>query len=121
MSYDNGQKNIELLSKEYAEGTKRTVFFVGAGGSVEVGLPTWATLRSGLLERISEDVDSVVADEETLERYRDLEELAEDNDKFWEFFTLSAKHWPTTYKDYLGHVDKWRTQSRIDVMSMKAR
>ncbi|WP_162497452.1 protein kinase domain-containing protein [Roseovarius dicentrarchi] len=101
MTYDGNQLNIELLSKEYAEGTKRTVFFVGAGGSAEVGMPTWAALRDDLLKTISDEVDSRIADEETLESFRDLEELAQDNSKFWNFFSLVSKFWPVTYADFM--------------------
>lgn len=102
MSYDSSQANIEFLAKEYSEGTRRTVFFVGAGGSTEVGLPTWGTLRKGLIDRISSEIDSAVADDEILENFRELEDLSSDNDRFWEFFTHCAKIWPTTYDDYLS-------------------
>lgn len=101
MAYDASQANIELLSKEYAEGTRRTVFFLGAGGSTEVGFPTWGALRDGLFSRISDEVDSASADDELLEKFREVEELSSDNDRFWEFFARSAKSWPTTYNDYL--------------------
>ena len=101
MSYDINQPNIKFLAKEYAEGTKRTVFFVGAGGSAEVGLPTWETLQKELFARISSEVNSTDADNETLEDFGELEDLSADDDKFWEFFAHSAKIWPTTYNDYL--------------------
>ncbi|MEC7298470.1 MAG: SIR2 family protein, partial [Pseudomonadota bacterium] len=101
MSYDDSQENIAILAKEYAEQTRRTVFFVGAGGSTEVGLPTWSTLREGLLNAISRGVLPGEADDETMESFRELEELSEDNDRFWDFFAHSAKYWPTIYADFL--------------------
>lgn len=102
MSYNSSQPNIEVLAREYAEGIRRTVFFVGAGGSSEVGLPTWHALRKGLFDRISQEVDSSVADYEILENFRELEDLLVADDRFWEFFTHSARKWPTTYHDYLS-------------------
>lgn len=101
MSYNNEQQSIRQICKDYAEGTRRTVFFVGAGGSAEVGMPTWAALRSSLLQRISNDIDSINNDENELENFRELEELASDSDKFWEFFSHAASKWPTSYGDHM--------------------
>lgn len=100
MSYDAGHKNIYLLAKEYAEGTRRTVIFVGAGGSTEVGLPTWYDLRKQLLEKISSLIDSDTSEEEVLENFRTLEEYSETADKFWDFFSVAEKNWPTTCAEF---------------------
>lgn len=101
MGYDTNQSNIALLAKEYAEGTKRTVFFVGAGASSEVGMPTWTQLREGLLSKISSQVDIPSSDKNTVDNFRELEDLSEDNDQIWRFFSESAKNWPTTYSDFM--------------------
>jgi NAD-dependent SIR2 family protein deacetylase len=52
MPYDKQQDSVEELCRLYSEGTTQTVFFVGAGCSVEVGLPTWRALQEQLLEKI---------------------------------------------------------------------
>lgn len=100
MPYEPNQPNLQRLKKAYAEGTKRTVFFIGAGCSVEVGLPTWRGLLEKLQNRILCEVSSVNADEQILENYRRLEELA-NGDDFWKFFDHANNHWPTTYADYM--------------------
>lgn len=100
MSYDNSQKNIHLLAKEYAEGTRRTVAFVGAGGSSEVGMPTWFQLREKLLDKISSSVDTENSDDDVLENFRELEEYSEDPSKFWEFFSAAERNWPTTCNEF---------------------
>lgn len=101
MTYDPAQPNLLQLCKEYAEGTRRMVFFVGAGGSAEVGMPTWATLRTRLLRRVSLEVDSQTASEDEMENFRSLEELSEADDRFWEFFACASRNWPTTYDDFM--------------------
>lgn len=104
MPYNSEQQNILSLSKEYAEGTKRTVFFVGAGASAEVGMPTWYNLLRGLEKKISLYIDETGSIPDELEKFRNLEELCTDGSKFWDAFQYAADNWATTYNDYMEDV-----------------
>jgi NAD-dependent SIR2 family protein deacetylase len=101
LSYRPDQDNIIQLSKEYAESTRRTIFFVGAGASMEVGMPSWSGLRSALLQKISRAVDDAGSNPDELENYRELEEISNNNDRFWDFFQLASSEWSATYNDFM--------------------
>jgi len=104
MPYNIDQQNITSLSTEYAEGTKRTVFFVGAGASAEVGMPTWFSLIQKLEKKISTHIDDIGRLPEELEKFRNLEELCSDGNKFWQAFQYAADNWQTTYDDFMEDV-----------------
>ena len=111
MAYDSLQGSLKVLKRVYAEKTRRPMFFLGAGASAEVGLPTWSELRLGLHQRLNEIVTSDVGDKE-LEDFRDLEERLS-RDEYWTYFEAAAANWPTTYEDYLDE----SLTSKIDGIS----
>lgn len=100
MSYDAGQGTLKLLKRSYAEKTRRTIFFVGAGASTEAGLPTWHDLREALHSAIDGTVDSGSASKVTLDNFRELESLRANND-YWGYFEHAEQNWGTTYNDAL--------------------
>lgn len=102
MAYNPSQNTHQLLRRAYAESTRRTIFFVGAGGSAESGVPTWTQLREDLHRQIDQIITEH-SDEKDLESFRELEELRDKND-FWGYFSKAEMHWATTYKDYLEEV-----------------
>lgn len=99
MTYLPNQDSLNQLKRTYAEKTYRTIFFLGAGASAEVGLPTWLELREGLHKKIGELIPPGSSNED-LEIFHELEELREDND-YWGYFGYAEKHWPTTYNDFI--------------------
>lgn len=99
MSYNANQNPLKLLKRTYAEKTRRTIFFVGAGASAESGLPTWYDLR----ETVHQEIDSVVdsnSDDSILENFRELE-VRRKNGDYWGYFEYAEEHWRTTYNDAL--------------------
>jgi len=100
VAYDANQENLRKLRKIYAEGVLRTVFFVGAGCSAEVGLPTWSILKEKMFESVDNSVRVGISDDSEMEEFRHLEILYESDD-FWSFFSHASKNWPTTYGDVL--------------------
>ena len=100
MPYDANQGTLKLLKRSYAERTRRTIFFVGAGASAESGLPTWTDLRESVHQAIELNVDST-SSEEILERFRELEVRRSNND-YWGYFEYAELHWQTTYNDALS-------------------
>ncbi len=97
MPYDSSQGTLKLLKRNYAEKTRRTIFFVGAGASAESGLPTWYDLR----EAVHHDIDLTVDDgasEELLDKFRELEVRRAAND-YWGYFEYAEEHWSTSYND----------------------
>ena len=99
MPYNDEQGTLKLLKRTYAEQTRRTIFFIGAGVSVESGLPTWYELRETLHQEINGILGENSSDGD-LEVFRDLEALLTEN-KFWEYFEFAEENWPTTYQDVL--------------------
>ena len=100
MPYNANQSPLKLLKKSYAERTRRTIFFVGAGASAESGLPTWCDLRESIHQAIDQIVDGT-APEKDLDKFRELEARRENND-FWGYFELAEENWRTTYNDTLS-------------------
>lgn len=99
MPYNANQGTLKLLKKAYAEKTRRTIFFVGAGASAESGLPTWYDLREAVHQAIDQTVDST-GPEEALDQFRELEVRRSNND-YWGYFEFAEKHWRTSYNDAL--------------------
>ncbi|NVK55893.1 MAG: protein kinase [Alteromonadaceae bacterium] len=99
--YDYNQANLKILCKRYAEASRRTVFFVGAGASAEVGVPTWSELAQKLFRRIDDATPTSAMDSAQLEAFHELEEKLRDRD-FWRLFDLSEKHWRQDYEDFLA-------------------
>lgn len=100
MAHNTSQAALKTLKRVYAEKTRRTIFFLGAGASAESGLPTWFDLREGLHEKVNGTIDSAVADAQELENFRQLEDLREKDD-YWGYFEHAENCWPTTYTDHL--------------------
>lgn len=96
MPYNADQGTLRLLKRSYAERTRRTIFFVGAGASVEAGLPSWFQLR----EAVHLEIDKIVSAEE-LDQFRELETYRNSND-YWSFFECAEKNWPITYTDAIA-------------------
>ena len=101
MAYDTNQGTLKLLKRSYAEKTRRTIFFIGAGASAESGLPTWYDLRESVHRAIDLNVGSN-ASEEILTDFRELEARRSSND-YWGYFEYAESHWKTTYDDALSN------------------
>lgn len=69
MPYDSHQPNLKRLKRSYSEAFRRTVFFVGAGSSTEVGLPNWYDLASGLLAELDAATPESALSGELLEEF----------------------------------------------------
>tara|TARA_R100000541_G_scaffold53284_1_gene61302 strand:- start:41 stop:1822 length:1782 start_codon:yes stop_codon:yes gene_type:complete len=100
MPYEFDQANLKLLKKQYAEATRRTIFFTGAGCSAEVGIPTWNGLAKGLFNYIDENTPSSVLQGDLLDAFHDTEEAYKSGD-YWRFFDLAESKWSQFYEDYL--------------------
>jgi len=100
MPYEFDQANLKLLKKQYAEATRRTIFFTGAGCSAEVGIPTWNGLAKGLFNYIDENTPSSVLQGDLLDVFHDTEEAYKSGD-YWRFFDLAESKWSQFYEDYL--------------------
>ncbi|UWQ31259.1 protein kinase [Leisingera sp. M527] len=101
MPYDHTQANLKILCKRYAEASKRTVFFVGAGGSAEVGIPTWGELAEKLFRRIDDATPTSAMDDNLLAEFHELEASLKSRD-YWQLFDLAEKHWRQDYEDFLA-------------------
>ncbi|MGR3640829.1 protein kinase domain-containing protein [Alterinioella nitratireducens] len=101
MSYDSNQPNIQKLKKEYSERTRRTVFFVGAGASAEVGMPLWAQLKENLFTEIDKHTVVLNEGDPTTRSFRKLEALRNSNESYWDFFETAELGWPTVYEDFM--------------------
>lgn|GEM_PF-6427255 len=101
MPYDHTQANLKILCKRYAEALKRTVFFVGAGGSAEVGIPTWGNLAQKLFTRIDQATPTSAMDDDLLMAFHEIEASLNNRD-FWNLFDLAEKHWRQDYEDFLA-------------------
>lgn len=101
MAYEPNQAGLRLFKREYAEATRRTVFFVGAGCSREVGMPLWQELAQELLKEIRAATPPSSFAGQLLDKFHDLEALIEDG-KYWEFFSIAERTWPVVYDDFLS-------------------
>ncbi|AUQ58892.1 Serine/threonine-protein kinase PknL [Phaeobacter inhibens] len=101
MPYDHTQANLNTLCKRYAEASKRTVFFVGAGGSSEVGIPTWGRLAEKLFQQIDEVTPASAMDGKLLAVFHEFEASLNSGD-YWKLFELAEKHWHQVYEDFLA-------------------
>ncbi len=114
MPFDHTQDNLKRLKKDYAEGTKRTVFFIGAGCSVEVGLPSWQKLADDILAKLDRATPSSAMDDEMLERFFEVEGAHEDRD-YWTMFDLVETHWKGFYEDYLNTEFSEERMRQLDI------
>lgn len=103
MPYDPQQPNLKRLKKHYSEASRRTVFFVGAGSSSEVGLPTWKGLARNLLTSLDIATPSSALNGELLEKFNSAQQFY-DNGEFWEFFGCVENNWKQLYEDYLSDI-----------------
>lgn len=101
MTYDHTQANLKILCKRYAEASRRTVFFVGAGGSAEVGIPTWGKLAEKLFQRIDGAIPASAMDATMLSAFHDIEASLKSGD-YWRLFDLAESHWRQDYEDFLA-------------------
>lgn len=101
MTYDFDQANLKLLKKQYAEATRRTVFFLGAGCSAEIGLPTWYGLARGLYEFVDSNTPTTALQGNLLSAFHDAEEAYKARD-YWKFFSLVEQNWSQLYEDFLN-------------------
>lgn len=117
MPFDSKQAGFEILKRRYAEASKRSVFFVGAGGSVEVGLPSWRKLATDLLKTVDAATPASALSDEILSAYHDAEILLSSND-LWGFFGAIERNWGTVYEDYLRGVFDPDKLERIDIPAL---
>ncbi len=111
MPYDSNQPNLKRLKRSYSEAFRRTVFFVGAGSSTEVGLPNWYDLANGLLAELDAATPTSALDQDLLDEFNIAQEHLE-NGRLWDFFGAVERHWTQLYEDYLNEVfsdDKLRS------------
>ena len=100
MSYEFDQANLKLLKKQYSEATRRTIFFIGAGCSTEVGIPTWSGLAKGLFEYIDTNTPTSALMGDLLDVFHETEQAFRDGN-YWRFFDLAESKWSQLYEDYL--------------------
>jgi serine/threonine protein kinase len=103
MPYDSHQPNLKRLKKSYSEAFRRTVFFVGAGSSTEVGLPNWYDLADKLLEELDAATPASALSDELLQNFNIAQEHLE-NGHLWDFFGIVEQNWTQLYEDYLSDV-----------------
>ncbi|WP_081614971.1 protein kinase [Paracoccus sp. N5] len=103
MPYDPQQPNLKRLKKSYSEASRRTVFFVGAGSSSEVGLPSWQSLAKGLLSSLDASTPSSALSGELLDHFNSAQQFYE-NGQFWELFGCVGSNWKQLYEDYLEDI-----------------
>ena len=111
MPYDSNEANLKRLKKSYSEAIRRTVFFVGAGSSTEVGMPNWYSLANGLFNGLDDETPSAAQNDDLLQIHNIAKEQLE-NCRLWEFFESVQQHWPQLYNDYLSEIfsdDKLQT------------
>ena len=90
--------NCEILAKLYAEETSRIIFFVGAGCSSEVGLPTWVGLRERMFDAVKERQNQF---ESGISNLFDKIVDAYNNNDFWGFFSIVEEYEKNLYQDIL--------------------
>ena len=100
MPYEFDQANLLLLKKQYSEATRRTIFFIGAGCSAEVGIPTWNGLANGLFDYIDTNTPTSALKGDLLDAFHETEQAYKDGE-YWRFFDLAESKWSQLYEDYL--------------------
>ena len=115
MAFDPEQGTLKLLKQRYAEASKRTVFFVGAGCSTEVGLPDWRSLADDLFSRLDDATPSTALTGELLAKFHSASELKEKGD-YWNFFGLVEGTWKTLYEDFLS--ETFSSEAMVDARSL---
>jgi len=117
MSFDSDQDTLKILKKRYAESSRRTVFFIGAGCSVEVGLPDWWNLAAALHERLDSATPASALTAELLEKFNEADEFRQ-NGKFWEYFQTVEENWRTVYEDFLSETFSSELLQKCDIPSV---
>jgi eukaryotic-like serine/threonine-protein kinase len=117
MPFESQQANLKRLKQTYAEAFRRTVFFVGAGPSTEIGLPNWYDLAKGLFAEIDSATPSSALGKNLLEAFNEAEEQLGDG-KLWDFFRTIEQAWPQQYEDYLALVFSDAHLENCDVPSV---
>lgn len=112
--YAPDQANLKILKREYAEGLRRTIFFVGAGCSVEVGLPSWRTLATQVFDHLSNATPSSALQGSLLRAFHDIENLFDKGD-FWSMFQTMEANWPQAYNDSLGQIFSPEKMENVDI------
>ena len=90
--------NCERLAKIYSEETVRPIFFVGAGCSAEVGLPTWFSLREKMFDAIKVRQNQFESGIQNL--FDQIVKAYNEND-YWAFFGVVEKYEKNLYTDIL--------------------
>ena len=103
MSYETSQANLKFLKSQYAEAARRTVFFVGAGCSTEVGLPNWKQLAGELYQQLDAATPSSALNGDLLTKYHEIEEAYSIED-YWRMFELVEENWRQIYEDFLNEI-----------------
>ncbi len=101
MPFDPEQETLKFLKQRYAEASKRTVFFVGAGCSMEVGLPDWHSLAKSLFKKLNDSTPASALSGELLQGFHEAEELFAKK-SYWDFFGKVEEYWKTLYEDFMS-------------------
>ena len=117
MSYVSGQPDLRRLKQTYSEASKRTVFFVGSGPSTEVGVTGWSDMATRLLNQLNDSTPSSALNRDLLSAFHDCE-IAVNERRLWDFFSLVETHWPQAYEDFLADEFDDRKMSQLSIPSV---